>query len=977
MRAGSEFRRRGRNGLRAVLLFAVVCLGVRPCHADAPRKVQVEICEQGIPEKLEWPGESPAATERYDVDAFAFFHVPFKYIDTGIRADRANPYLLRASAPIELPAGKHRLLLRARGACRLSIDGQIVLTTPFMPAISDGHTPIPTKYLELGPGFRLAPPGNRETWTTFVSPGKAHTVALETIVGGKRGNGALRQEMGETIAAISFAGSETFRLIAPDIVVDYTDAGWNAFEAAERERLTRLESERRREAFGKHAPEFAERQERARKWLASTPEPKVLPLPEGMPGQNAIDHFLADRIEDAFRSGEKARGGVDFAKQVRPILEAKCFSCHQGAKIKGQLALDRRDHALKGGMSRKPAIVPGEPDKSELLARIRAADVDEKMPPQGEPLTAQEVAVVRQWIEQGARYDASGLKRRPIPGLTDDLTFLRRVTLDTVGVVPSLTEIDAFLADARKDKRARVIDRLLADPRWADHWVGYWQDVLAENPNILNPTLNNTGPFRWWLHEALGDNKPMDVFVTELVRMRGSHYYGGPAGFAMASQNDAPMAEKAVILAGAFLGVQMKCARCHDAPGHKSTQQDLFQIAAMLAEAPLAVPATSSVPKDKLHEHGRKPLITVSLKPGTKVAPEWSFGDFAPKRPPATALRDQLAELITSPENERFAQVMANRMWKRLMGRGIVEPVDDWEKGEPSHPELLRFLGREFVREGHDMKKLARLILNSHAYGRDADPQLKEPDMLYLAHVAHRLSAEQIVDSLFAAAGRRMNTEEVSLDLDGARDIKNSISLGKPSRAWHLASTSNERDRPSLSLPRVQAVVDVLEAFGWRSTRQNPQTDRDVSPNVIQPALLSNGIVGVWLTRLSDDHEVTQLALDAQSPEELVDRLFLRTLTRRPTADERATFVEHLRPGFAERTRPAPPVQKKTGKQPIPKYVTWSNHLTPEATQIKLEREAAARSGDPPTPRLTTGWRERMEDVLWAVLNSPEMIFTR
>lgn len=979
MRAGSGDRRIASNGLRALLLFGAVCIGVRASHADAPRKVRVEICEQGIPEKLEWPSETPAATERYDVDALALFHVPFKYIDTGIRADRANPYLLRASAAIELPAGKHRLLLRGRGACRLSVDGQIVLTTPFVPAISDGHTPIPTKYLELCPGFRLAPPGNRETWTSFVSPGKTHTVVLESIVGGKRGGGALRQELGETVAAISLAGSETFRLVAPDIAVDYTDAGWNAFEAAEREHFTRLESARRREAFDKHAPELAERRERARKWLASTPEPKAPPLPEGMPAHNAIDHFLAARIEDAFRSGDRAAGSVDFVKQVRPILEAKCFSCHQGAKTKGQLALDRRDAALKGGKSRKPAIVPGEPDTSQLLVRIRSADVDEKMPPQGEPLTAQEAAVVRQWIEQGARYEASGVKRRPLPDVADDLTFLRRVTLDTVGVVPTLAEIDAFLADARKDRRAHVIDRLLADPRWADHWVGYWQDVLAENPNILNPTLNNTGPFRWWLHEALLDNKPMDVFVTELVRMRGSHYYGGPAGFAMASQNDAPMAEKAVILGGAFLGVQMKCARCHDAPGHKSTQQDLFQIAAMLAEAPLAVPATSSVPKDKLHEQGRKPLITVSLKPGTKVAPEWSFGDLAPKRPApvAASLRDQLAELLTAPENERFAQVMANRLWKRLMGRGIVEPVDDWEKGEPSHPELLRFLGREFVREGHDMKKLARLILNSHAYARAADPLLKEPDGLHLGHVPRRLSAEQIVDSLFAAAGRRMNTEEVSLDLDGARDIKNSISLGKPRRAWHLASTSNERDRPSLSLPRVQAVVDVLEAFGWRSTRQNPQTDRDTSPNVIQPAILSNGVVGVWLTRLSDDHEVTQLALEARSPDELVERLFLRTLTRRPTADERATFVEHLRPGFAERTLPAPPVQKTTGKQPIPKYVTWSNHLTPEASQIKLEREAAARRGDPPTPRLTTAWRERMEDVLWAVLNSPEMIFTR
>src|SRR5262249_19805147 len=152
------------------------------------------------------------------------------------------------------------------------------------------------------------------------------------------------------------------------------------------------------------------------------------------------------------------------------------------------------------------------------------------------------------------------------------------------------------------------------------------------------------------------------------------------------------------------------------------------------------------------------------------------------------------------------------------------------------HPELLRYLGREFVRGGYDLKHLARLILSSHAYQRAADPDLKEPDPLYTAPMRRRLTGEQIVDSLFLAAGPPLDTEEVSLDIDGRRDLKSSISLGRPRRAWQLSSTSNERDRPSLSLPRVQAVVDVLEAFGWRPARQFPLTDRETSPNVLQPA---------------------------------------------------------------------------------------------------------------------------------------------
>lgn len=968
-----------------MLLIAGMLPVASIAKAQAPPHVLVEICEQGVPEKEDWPAAAPVADERYDAPAFGFFRVPFKYIDTGIRADRAVAYLLRASADVTLPAGNHRLLLRSHGAGRLSIDGRIVLSTPFVPKITDGHSPIPTDYLDLGPDFRFKPPGNREKWTTFTSQGAAHRIVLETIVGGKRGGGIMRQELGETVAAISLAGSESFRLLAPEAVIPYTDAGWAKYERTESLRLRALEAARRKEAFARHADIWAKRRAEADAWLAATPDVPIPPLPKDYPAHNAIDHFLAASIDAAFRAGERSSGTIDYSTRIQPILKARCFSCHQGERVKGKLRLDVRETALKGGISRRSALVPGHPEKSELLARVTAEDADDRMPPQGLALTAEEIALVSAWIKEGARYETLGIPKRPIPGLADDLTFLRRVTLDTVGVVPSPAEIEAFLKDRRADKRARVIDRLLADERWADHWVGYWQDVLAENPNILNPTLNNTGPYRWWILEAMLDNKPMDVFVTELVRLGGSAYHGAPAGFALASQNDAPLAEKAAIVASAFLGVQMKCARCHDAPGHKSTQQDLFSIAAMLHEKPLAVPATSSVPKDKLHEKGRKPLITVTLKPGTNVAPAWPF-DWPAKQEsqgPQARPRDQIAAAITSPHNERFAQVLANRLWKRLMGRGIVEPVDDWEQGEPTHPELLRYLGRELVRGGYDLKRLTRLILNAHAYQRAADFENNEPDSCYIAHVPRRLSAEQIVDSLFAAAGLPMKTEEISLDIDVGRDVKNSLSLGKPHRSWMFASTSNERDRPSLSLPRVQAVSDLLEAFGWRPTRHAPLTDRELSPNVLQPALVANGVVGNWLTRLSDDHGVTHLALESPSTDELVERLFLRILTRRPTADEKAALAEHLRPGFAERL-----VKISAAKTPVadapgsprrvpPKYVSWSNHLTEEANQIKIELEAAARRGDPPTPRLTREWRERLENVLWALLNSPEMIFTR
>lgn len=941
-------------------------------------RVRVEICEEGVPETAEWSPVALQASESYETDAFGFSRLPHKYVDTGIRGDRPNPFLLRAVARVELPAGEHRLLLRGRGASRLLVDGKLLLTTPFPPPIADGHSVIPNDSLDLAPDFRFAPPGNRESWTTFTSPGGSHLVILESIVGGRQGKTERRPEPGETVVAIAPAGEESFRLLAPRRVVPYNDAGWRSYAQEEAVLVARMEAERRASAFRQHAAEWDQRREQARRWLDATPGPVVPELPQGVPGFNAIDRFLAGPLTvkpESTKAGGKPRT-VDYPTQVRPILEARCFSCHQGQKVKGKLRLDQAEGALAGGSSGEPAIVPGQPDESLLIDRVTSTDALEQMPPKGERLTDQEVQILRRWIGEGASWNP--LHVQAITPLTDDLPFLRRVTLDTVGVIPTEAEVQAFLADPSPDKRGRVIDRLLADPRWADHWMGYWQDVLAENPNILNPTLNNTGPFRWWLYESLLDNKPVDVFVTELIRMRGSLSLGGPAGFGMASQNDVPMAEKAVIVSGAFLGVQMKCARCHDAPAHKWAQKDLFQLAALLSEKPIKLPKTSSVPLDKLQGQGRKPLIKVTLTPGTVIEPGWPFPEFASaEATTATSPRDRLAALVTDPSNERFAQVVVNRAWKRLMGRGIVEPVDDWEKGSVTHPDLLRYLGRELVRGGYDLKQVVRLILNSHAYQRTSDPALTETDTNFAAGARRRLSAEQVVDSLFLAAGKPLETEEVNLDLDGRRATTNSINLGKPRRAWQFASTSNERDRPSLALPRVQAVIDVLQAFGWRASRQDATTTRETAPNLIQPAVLANGTMGSWLTRLSDDHGTTRLALEDQSLGQLVDRLFLRILTRRPLEEERGSIIAYLEPGYSTRQVDPPPVAASgAAKRKPPRYVSWSNHLTEEANKIKVERETEARRGDPPTNRLDDNWRRRLEDVLWSLLNSPEFLFS-
>jgi hypothetical protein len=253
---------------------------------------------------------------------------------------------------------------------------------------------------------------------------------------------------------------------------------------------------------------------------------------------------------------------------------------------------------------------------------------------------------------------------------------------------------------------------------------------------------------------------------------------------------------------------------------------------------------------------------------------------------------------------------------------------------------------------------------------RVAEPKLR----FFTAPELRRLSAEQVVDSLYSAAGRQMDVEEITFDPDGRRPATTMISLGSPNRAWMFASLSNERDRPSLSLPRAQAVVDVLEAFGWTGSRQSPRTDRESAANVLQPGVLANSTVSVWITRVSHQSALATLALEASSPERLVESIFLRFLSRRPTAEERAPFVAALAQGFDERRVPDAEI---TFPRPLPPLapVTWSNHLVSEANRIQIEAERRCRQGPPVDPRLAPAWREIYEDFIWSVINSREFVW--
>lgn len=573
-----------------------------------------------------------------------------------------------------------------------------------------------------------------------------------------------------------------------------------------------------------------------------------------------------------------------------------------------------------------------------------------------------------------SRLQAAGIRATP---QIDGLTFLRRAALDVIGTVPNRRQIEEYLADPPQTRRSRAIDRLLSHPGWADHWVSYWQDVLAENPNIVNPSLNNTGPFRWWIHESFLENKPMDRFATELVMMEGGRLDGGPGGFAMATENDVPMAAKGHVLGQAFLGVQMQCARCHDAPGHDVQQRDLFSLAAMLKRSPQEVPKTSSI--NVSAEELKHMAVKVTLQPGEKVVPAWTFQSLFSAETPEGVLRDpddsreRLAATLTLPANERFARVMVNRVWHRYIGRGIVESLHDWESLAPSHPQLLEWLGREFIASGYDLRHIARLILNSRVYQRES-VSAAEQAAVFAGPMQRALSAEQMLDSLFVVSGKPFDAGMIAFDIDGARPANQSIHLGEARRAWMFTSTSNERDRPGLAMPFAQPFVTFLEQFGWRGARQNPVNERPDDLTALQPAEFANGVLVRRTTRLSDDHSLTSLALRPElTLDELVDELHLRVFTRSPSPEEHRLIADVLRYGFETRRRPDEPVTRRPRDRRG--MVSWSNHLEEEASTIKLELEQVVRRGDPPTRRLDPDWRERLEDVIWSLVNSPEFRF--
>ncbi|HEY0551654.1 MAG TPA: DUF1549 domain-containing protein, partial [Verrucomicrobiae bacterium] len=335
-----------------------------------------------------------------------------------------------------------------------------------------------------------------------------------------------------------------------------------------------------------------------------------------------------------------------------------------------------------------------------------------------------------------------------------DTVFARRAYLDLLGLLPTGDEARAFAAETRPDKRARLIDRLLERDEFAEFWALKWADLFRNEEKTID--RKGVQAFHGWIAQALRENKPVDEFVREIVASRGSTYLNPPANYYRALRDPVTRAEAT---AQVFLGVRLQCAQCHNHPFDRWSQDDYYDWASVFARVNYKVLQNNR--RDNLDSHEFVGEQVVYLAPEGNVnnartgKPASARFLGAPKKlaEGTDPLRELAAWITTNP---LFAKSQVNRAWFHLMGRGLVDPIDDFRPTNPaSHPELLDQLAKDFAAQKFDLRWLIRAVMNSRAYQLSSEPnETNADDELNYSHVLpRRLTAEQLLDSQHEALG--------------------------------------------------------------------------------------------------------------------------------------------------------------------------------------------------------------------------------
>lgn len=457
----------------------------------------------------------------------------------------------------------------------------------------------------------------------------------------------------------------------------------------------------------------------------------------------------------------------------------------------------------------------------------------------------------------------------PPSGLSSDTEFLRRVTLDLLGVLPTPDEVEAFLADSSKDKRERLVARLLERPEYADFWSLKWADVLAGNRRAVQ--AKGAYLLHRWLHRHLSDNTPFDRVARELLTATGSTFLNAPANYYRNDRKVRPPDDLAQNTAQLFLGVRLSCAKCHNHPFERWTQDDYHGLAAFFARVrgefdPLH-PRLNRFNLGALDIQVARSGEVIHPRTGKPVAPSFPGGKPAVVKP-GQDRREVLAAWLTAEDNPFFARAAVNRVWYHLLGRGIVDQVDDFRDSNPaSSEELLDALARDFIRSGYDVKRLIRTILASRTYQlASSTTPLNRDDERYFSHTQVRLhSAEVLLDALSSAS----DVPEVFPGMKAG------------TRATQLP------DGDVYKHP-------FLKAFGQPARETVCECERNGDTSLGHALHLVNG--PTLKTKLAEpDNRIGRLLAAGRSDEQIVRQLYLATLSRPPSAEERAATLALIR----------------------------------------------------------------------------------
>jgi hypothetical protein len=459
-------------------------------------------------------------------------------------------------------------------------------------------------------------------------------------------------------------------------------------------------------------------------------------------------------------------------------------------------------------------------------------------------------------------------------GLCDDATFLRRASFDLTGQLPEAGLAKRFLADADPGKRMRLVDELLTTPAFADWWALKWADLLRLEERVMDVT--GTAAMHRWLRDAMARDLPADQLVRTLLTTEGSSYQQPAANYWRVLRDASQRAEAT---AQVFLGTRIGCARCHNHPFERWTQDDYYRFAAIFDG--IGYDILSNRRRD---ENDRMEFVgeqVISFRGSRELRDPRNDSSPLPAMlggQPTTTGPERLAELarwLTSPEHPLFAKVHVNRVWAALFGRGLVDPVDDFRMtNPPSHPGLLDELAAEHVRGGFRLRPLLRLLCASRTYQLSAEPAAgTSPEIHGFAHaLIRRLPAEVLLDASHTALG-------VPLTMRNFPDSRSAI--GIPGARFITKSK------------RADATEAFLKEFGKPPRATSCECERTTESSLAQVFTLTSGPLVNGLLR-HESNRLTQLLREGVSPEGIVDDLFWRFLSRPPSETETARFFPLL-----------------------------------------------------------------------------------